>query len=359
MRHRDDYEICLFHSTHIDEIVDVLEYLWGNDKKGNLKHFDWKYIQNPYRKKPLGVVTLYKGKVVAFRGYFATKWKTGARGNEILFLIPGDTVVHATHRKKGLSVAMGKFAMKEYEQHYRLFLNFTAWKNSAPGYLRMGYKPLAEKAYMIRYKPFGLIKSILAKKHIGRSGRGKITFGTFDTITVSDTPKPNEMSNIVSATENEDNKLQLVRDAEFYQWRFNSNKNRYVFYYDLGENEELQGYVVLGIDEEKWWGGLLDFGETDGHSITKILTHIIKNEKINALTIYNFSPTTEQLKIFEKTGFKRNTLERLVKKNILGEWPLYLRPIKALPQENDWNLNGLDITKIENWNIKEICSDAV
>ncbi len=66
------YDIKLYRSDLMSQVVNLLQHLWGDDTGGNLPYFKWKYIDNPYTEHPPGIVALYKGNVIAFRGYFAT-----------------------------------------------------------------------------------------------------------------------------------------------------------------------------------------------------------------------------------------------------------------------------------------------
>jgi len=84
----------------------------------------WKYDDNPYTESPLGIMALYKGKVVGFRGYFATRFQIKGKNDKIISLCPGDTCVHPDHRRKGLSVAMGNRASEEYSGKYLFFFEF-------------------------------------------------------------------------------------------------------------------------------------------------------------------------------------------------------------------------------------------
>ena len=70
-----DYEIQHYHFEFYPQVVDLLKYLLGSDNDNNRDYFKWKYDDNPYTEVPLGIVALYQGKVVGFRGYFATRFR--------------------------------------------------------------------------------------------------------------------------------------------------------------------------------------------------------------------------------------------------------------------------------------------
>jgi GNAT superfamily N-acetyltransferase len=232
-----DYQIGLYQRDQMIEVVTLLhENLWG-DRKPNFSYFQWKYHDNPYAREPLGVTATHGGAVVGFRGYFATQWYIGSEERRTTILVPGDTVVHPEHRRKGLSVAMGNFAMERFASNYPVFLNMTAGKNSVPGYLRMGFAPLHDKAL---FRKSGLVRDakviwtdILKKrKKVGDVplGKSKISFGDFGDIVVSVDPRPEEMSRLASNTPKFPAKITLLQDRDFFRWRYANAKRKYAFY---------------------------------------------------------------------------------------------------------------------------------
>ena len=152
------YDLSLYSPETFHQVVEVLQYLWGDDFNNNLEYFKWKYDENPYVKVPLGVTALFNSRVVGFRGYFATKWHLPGQNREIIVLNPGDTVVHPDHQMQGLSVKMGRLAMDAYASEYNLFFNHSASAKSTPGYLRMGFVPLLAKSVLSRYSLAGLAR---------------------------------------------------------------------------------------------------------------------------------------------------------------------------------------------------------
>lgn len=60
------YDIIPYRSEFRDEVVNLLQYLWGEDSIANLSYFRWKYEENPYSDAPLGIVALCQGQIVGF-----------------------------------------------------------------------------------------------------------------------------------------------------------------------------------------------------------------------------------------------------------------------------------------------------
>ena len=217
-----DYTIALYSPESLHQVVDVLQYLWGDDFENNLDYFKWKYDENPYVKLPLGVVASIDACIVGFRGYFATKWHIPGQDREIIVLNPGDTVVHPDHRMKGLSMKMGRLAMDAYLAEYKIFFNHSATAKSTPGYLKMGFKPLLTKTMLLQYSLLGLARFLIMSQLKPDAVNRKIVLGEFDQITVSDTPRPKDMSALIANQTSNDGRISLLQDEVFYQWRYNN-----------------------------------------------------------------------------------------------------------------------------------------
>lgn len=351
------YEISQYRPHLMSQVVNVLRYLWGDDHNRNLSYFRWKYDENPYTEHPLGIVALHKGKVIGFRGYFATRWQIYEKKDTIIVLCPGDTCVHPDHRRKRLSLAMGNMAMYEYASKYRVFLNLSAGKNSVPGYLRMGFIPLFDKVYMTRCNLFALVRFILTANKSTKSYGGKIAFGDFGDIEVRDCPRPEEMHAVISRQEYKDQRIILYQDEEFFSWRYNNKMYKYVFYYCRQDNITT-GYIVLRITKNARRAYIVDYAANDSKTLRKMLKFIIKMKHFDILSIYHFSLEGNFVQIFNNLHFKTNGLIQIIERKSRGEWPLLVRPVKRNYAESDCFIEELDIRRIENWAIKAICSDG-
>ena len=351
------YEIKLYQPSLLPQVVGLLSLLWGDNHDQNISYFRWKYHDNPFTENPLGIVALHNGKVVGFRGYFATKWQIGREDSDLTFLSPGDAVVDPAHRLKRLSVIMGEFAMDEYEPKYKLFFNFSASIISVPGNLRMKFIPIVDKYYLNRGNILGLLKFILTMKNKKKLYEGKITFGDFGNITVSDSPKPKEMAAVANRQGYDGQKIKLLQNEDFFRWRFSNKRKKYAFYYYRNDNI-ITGYVVINVSGNNKRGYISDFCADDSATIEKILAFILNKKHFEIVSIYNYSLTDAISPILRKLHFKTNSLTRIIEKRKKGEVPLFVRPVRHDYSETDCFINGLDIRKINSWEIKEICSDG-
>jgi GNAT superfamily N-acetyltransferase len=342
------------------QVIDLMQYLWGSDPTRNRSYFEWKYEANPHTKSPLGIVALQEGLVVGFRGYFAVRFEVTGRNDYILVLCPGDTCVHPDYRRQGLSVKMGSVAMREYADQYRIFLNTSCSQNSLPGYLKMGFLPLASKVYVTHSTLFGLVRYVIAGPRGDASPveASRIRFGSDGDILVSPMPRPEEMSALVARQAQSEGRFGLVQDATFFQWRFGNPRGKYVFYYWL-QDGVTTGYVVLSLSLNNRRGHIVDYASTGGRAMQEILSYIIKSKQFDLLSIYGFCLDDGLWQALKGSGFTADSLVRTLERKLYGELPLLVRPVKENYAEADCFVEGLDIRRIENWSFKPIFSDAV
>lgn len=298
------YNINLFEQT-----MKCLEFLYGSELVKNTKYIKWKYHDNPYTEKPLGIIAMHDGEVIGFRGYMALKWQVN--GREFKLLCAGDTVVKPEHRRKGLSVRMGYRAFEEYESEYKAILNFSGGTNSHPGYYKLGFVPLLDK-----------IDMYLQKEEVPK-----------------EQPEISNQPNVNTVTE--PNKISLVQDDKFHNWRFKNPRHEYKFYYH-GQDFILVSKKDTGVRT------ILDYSENSIKNFNTILQHITGEKWYYWLYIKKYSNSKRVRKSLNDFGFQE-------KKNITN--PILVRPTKKDYSEEDWFIEGLDIRNPENWKLREVCSD--
>jgi len=352
-----EYNISLYSPESLHQVVGLMQYLWGYDFDNNLNYFKWKYDENPYAKVPLGMVASIDSSIVGFRGYFATKWHIPSKDREIIVLNPGDTVVHPDHRMKGLSVKMGRMAMEVYASEYSILLNHSTSAKSTPGYLKMGFKPLLAKTILSKYNSLGLSTFLIMSRLKPDAVKEKVVFGHSGQFTVSDKPRPEDMSVIIANQPRDDSRISLMQDEVFYRWRYNNQRNSYVFYY-YKERQTIDSFIVVRLSRNGRRGYICDYGAIDNHSFNKILKFIIKKKHFDVLSIYNLNIPPHLYKIFSSAGFREKNILRSIEQKINGVWPILIRPVNRNVNEADWFTGGIDLRQKDSWVLKEICSDS-
>lgn len=352
------YDICAYSPNMQSQILDVLSFLWDKDRKAREEYFKWKYIDNPHADHPLGIVALRKDRVVGFRGYFATRFEIADKAKDLIVLVAGDTCVHPDFQRRGLSVSMGDKAIEIFSGQYRLFLNMTTTPPSLPGYLKLGFQPLAKRAYVSHYTVPGLTRYLLTYKRHPSDEKRKTALGAFGPVIISEHSMPEAMARICAEQTTRNRRLRPLKDETFFRWRFLNPFNTYRFYY-FRQNSEIKGYVVIGFSSNRRRAYILDYADSDGESVGNILRCMIQNKQFDILSVYRFSIRDETEKMLRDLDFKATGIMRRLEQKKTGELPVLIRPVRKIYGEADWKIDGLDVRNIRNWLLPEICSDSV
>jgi hypothetical protein len=356
-----EYQVTQFRPEHLPGVLDVLGGLWKFDLDTRGKLFHWKYLENPSCTQPLGVVALHGDRVAGFRGYFANRYYVAPGGSDFVLLHPCDTCVDPGHRNRNLSVAMGNFAKEQYAADYRLFMNTTCSKNSLPGYLKMGFLPLASKVQWTRHgaNPINWVRGRQAQapRPLAES---RIRSGRFGEIQVTTSPMPEQMALLAESAGSAALQIRPRQDRRFFEWRYRNPVRKYVFYF-LMSGDSVRGYVVVGVSPNNLQGEILDYGPSGGGVVPAILRYIIRSRAFVQLSVYRYGADEELVTALQQLGFSADPPWRRITGRRTGEanaLPLLLRPIPESYGERDLVVEGLDVRQLENWGLKPICSDA-
>lgn len=350
-----EYEIRPVLRGDFPRVADLLRHLTRADSSWNRHYLTWKYLDNPFVDRPLGIVALAGREVVGFRGYYATPWQVPASGYETLVLSPGDTCVHPGHRRKGLSVAMGRAAMQELHPDYRIFLNMTAGASSVPGYLQMGFVPLHDKS-RLTLTSFGRWARALPR--FRGSVLGGFEFGEFGDIVVSPDPLHEEMGRVAMGLSSSEARLTPLQDERFFRWYFRAPRMNHVFYY-AREHGRVTGYVVLRVAASGQLATITDYSRRSFDAVARILRFLARSRTFGLIWIYSFTPNPELRRLLRPLGFCGDGAIERVRRRMNRVWPLLVRPVRANPEDEDWFVERLDIREISSWEIREIRSDAI
>jgi hypothetical protein len=350
------YEIGHYRPEHRDGVVRVLGQLRGGDAAANGRYLAWKYEQNPHAEQLLGIVALHQGQVVGFRGYCPARWRIGQR-QSMRVLAPGDTCVDARHRRKGLSVAMGKLAMADYAADYRLFLNLSCTRTSLPGYLRLGFAPLADKVYLSCYDSPGLARYLLASQVPRTFAAANIRYGQFDDVTVSAAPLPAQMASLIARRADAGNRIHLCQEEDFFRWRFAGPGDKFVFYYRrLGD--DTIGYLVVAVTSGGHRGYVIDHADSDGESCGRLYEFVSDRGDFSVLSVFAHGVDAPLAEVLRRIGFHAGGIMGALEKRVRGNLPILVRPVRAEPSADDWLIDGQDVRETGNWAIKGVCSDS-
>ena len=359
----NNYEIELYRPDYISGVSDVQKYLYGLGREATAEYFHWKYEENPYADEPLGIVAVYKGKIIGYRGYFVTKWEIGNKDITALILSSSDVIVRPDHRRRGLFRAMTEMALSEYEHRgYAGYINLTSNQYSTPGELQLGWVNIATRKTLRKYGLTGLVKYFLIQKmHLGIKGFN-LKQGRFGNIEITYKLKPEEMCSVLGHQDYKTDKIRLFRDVDFLRWKYRNNFKRYIFCYSW-EDDLVTGYLVLGVTryspENTNKANIIDFAQLREGTIHKILGHITSESHSNIFDLWSYDTEDTLISDFKDHRFSEHDLILKIQKRLRGERYLLVRPIKKNYDEKDWFIHGFDMRDPANWEIGEVCAEAI
>lgn len=342
MEPTEEYEIIPYRPEFLEQVTKVLVDLWGRNIKNSHTYFKWKYDNNPYVDRPLGIIALHKNKVIGFRGYFAEDWQAGNK--RIKVLIAGDTCVHSNHRRKGISIVMGNKAIEEFGPEFDLFMNFAVTPKAVRGYEKLGFLPLANRYMLDR---------VTQRTDVGDRAfpiERWVKSAEFDDVIVTLEPKVQEMYKLV-LNEPISKQFSLVQDKKFFEWRFrNDTRNIYLFCYYVKDGV-IQDYIVFGTPDHYGKGVILDYTEHNIGGFKRMIEFAISKKFYHKIQIGGYGLTESVNQCLKDLGFNYTTHTHK------AAVPLFIRTSAKDPTEKDWFIEGLDIRNIENWKIRGICSE--
>ena len=351
-----EYEITGYRPQYKEETVRFLSFMWGQDHVRNLLHFGWKYEQNPFAKGPECYLALDHGQVVGFLGFFVNRWLVGGPHSELSIPVGSDLIVHPEYRDKGLMRALHEAAFKELPERYPIILVFSPNKDSTPRALSLGFSALTDIKRLRKYRLSWLVKRKAQGTSPSPAGNSGPKLGTFGPIEVKAKPLPGPLSVFNRRRVGEGKKIALLKDEDFFAWRFESERRKYLFYY-YWENKELKGYLVLRTTGYPPSGVILDFEQTETAVFDELLRFVIGHANWSTLTVWDLDLDREIRRSLRKRKFiPSGWVERVLRRSQADPCVL-IRPSKKDFSASDFYVRGLDLRKTENWEFKEMCSD--
>ena len=336
-------------------VAELLCHLTGAEPGWNRDYLRWKYLDNPFSPRPLGFVAVVDGDVVGFRGFHATPWQVGTSGCRTLVLSPGDTVVHPSHRRRGLSLTLGRAAMRRLHPEYRIFLNLTANALSLPGYLRLGFRPLEEKSRLTLIRPLRWVRASLRS---GGAVCAGLMPGEYGDIVVSPQPVPVELARVGAENPPVQPRLFPAPDERFFRWYVRAPGSNHLFCYARNEGR-IVAYVVLRMVDSGQHATIIDYSGRDFPPVAEILRFLARSSSFATIGIYRCTPGPELTRLLHALGFREPGVLQRAKRRRYPILPMLVRAVREDPEEEDWLVEGLDIRETSSWDIREIRSDAI
>jgi len=225
----------------------------------SMEHWDWKHLQNPLASSdPEVIVAVDNGKIIGTRPFLPAEMWLGNK--KVKAAQHCDTMVHPDYQGKGIFNRMGQFAIRYLKDNgYALSYGFPG-PMSRPGFLKQGYRIVAETENMFRVvHPQKLLSYKLGNKPLA----GGLGF-FYDIVLSSQTKKPTRLSDsfqvevfdrFTDDLKNVDDLrdksgINLVRSEKYLRWRFDRNPDHNYRYVIAKREGKLWGYAVVSVQQQ-------------------------------------------------------------------------------------------------------------
>lgn len=309
-----------------EEILNLLDTVFSSQQmvknlSRGLSFWNWKYEKNPFGQTKLHKIT-HGDKIIGC----GTLWpfQFVLKGKELRAYQPCDTVVLKEYRGKGLFSKLNRKRISDAELEAVDFLFNFPNSQSLPGYIKMGWVFVGKIEWYVKIlQPVKVFSAIYSKSK----------------SEILDVPERYHIKSKNNITDNSFsiNRISLIKNEEFFSWRFKNHPNR--------------NYGILNIQEHFAIFTLMKKGEmiemvivefnVSADFISKMLNLIVKEAKLlNVSYIALANPN-----IPSKWEFHRNLFFFIKKKNFV------VRAINAkLPPE---------IFKFSYWNFSLALHDSI
>ncbi|AGB39625.1 GNAT family N-acetyltransferase [Natronococcus occultus] len=218
----DAYEIRPYEPADRDAFLGLFEDVLGG--RMGADWFAWKYEANPYADGVPIVLAEQGDELVGARAFFPLRLAAGEDGYDAFQ--PCDTMVHPDHQRKGLFTRMTERAIERYADDVDLYFNFPNHQ-SLPGNRKLGWRIVGERESYYRIQnPTAWIPQLDPVEPIARavaSGYGSIRDRLADTgAGLKRTHYDGIPTATLAALAGVETipAFHVVRDEQFYEWRF-------------------------------------------------------------------------------------------------------------------------------------------
>lgn len=325
--------------------------------------FEWKYERSPsVADVPIVVAVTETGTVVAARPQVPLEMTVGREQPLALFF--SDTVVHEDHRRRGLFTRTTAHALAHYSStRARFAFNFPN-ALSEPGYRQMGGEFVQELPTHYRVqnprsfadRDAGLPKRVLLAVagrmlSVARSTRRAVRRDANDVRTIRyEQPDPDRLAALADTTTTE--RAHALRDAAFFDRRFENPRYQYHVYYAERDGEDV-GAVVTGTGRKG--SGLvtnvmepvpIDSTQRSDEVVRALLATVVADRR--DADVLAFAGETIDRSTLRSYGFIAD-----------DTWPMstVASPSRHLVYdlagdgEQAWTVGGLDLRRADSWEL--------
>jgi GNAT superfamily N-acetyltransferase len=372
------YEVTHYRRAHKEQVLRLLTPLWGGNAALNRSYFEWKYERNPYIRDPAICLALHRGEVVGTFGLVGARWRLGTAGPTQDLPFTDDLVVASAHRRRGLASsliqAVGAYSA-ELGYPYLLCLRanaITTQISRSAGYRNIGAlgpvdlkRDLRDPLSTVRqrlggtrflwrfaHSPQLLMPSdrwpfrILDRPAVGHGPRRA------SRVSIGRTPLPDAMAELVERLPRDD-RIQHVRDREYFEWVFSNPRMEYRFVY--WTRERLEGYLVLHqilpprAGAQTW---VSDWEGTSDDTRQELLQAAVSG-RFARLMSWTATVAGSAEAMLSEHGFEETEHEARAQ----GQPASLIRPTRDEELHHEWALDGRQLMDMNNWKFRPLDQD--
>ncbi|MEW6144884.1 MAG: hypothetical protein AB1598_07700 [Thermodesulfobacteriota bacterium] len=365
--------------NHIDQIARLKTINWGLDFDVFRSYAKWNYLDRPHSKPPLIYFVRLGEETVAMRGAYETTWQVNNASPRFHAFCSADLLILQEYRNKGLYKEFASYVMEDLcKMGVRYFFSFTATPLNSIISLSIGWKAIGkinvmEKQFQTnRSKAISLAKNLAGPRAIQLLKKARLNLilkrrrkddpqknDVIDnrartqlpsSITLENRPRPLEMARLVDSTRPKD-KITLVRDESFFDWRYNNplSKYRFLYWYDDG----LKGYLVLQSHlyslESLGTYNIFELEAINSSVKIDLLNAVISIINEGSITVWTNMLDQDSYEFLVSNGFKEKNSAKIINETTRT---MLIRPIGK--HDDKIEFQGLNLLDADNWDFKMI-----
>lgn len=347
-------EIKPFSSEYAKQCADLEQYLWKEDEQGREARFDWAYSKCPANEKALCVIAVDENdEVMGFRGYFLNKYVIG--NVETLVAQLSDTVVSDKARRQGIFQKMTNYSLQYLKDNgVSSIINLSPSWPPYFGYKKIGFEDLHQ--FHSKYK-FGIvniiIEKILKKNRTKWSERNETTRSINGlTLHINQGVDDYIIAQIINLSST--SRIHSTLNFDILKWRTMRPGKHYVYAYSVDKLGKLHGFMMFRTTDYYHYD--LGLFLSDDRDTFAQLFHLFKKEfKPATVAAWDFAIDEVSHKMLKRIGMVSIPFINKIRKNP----PVLVRTLQTDKEGNlDWFINGVDIRKVENWQINKMDLDS-
>jgi GNAT superfamily N-acetyltransferase len=212
------YEVRPFQDEDSNQVLDLLTLALGPGMVGERSStfFRWKHVRTPFGGSFM-LVADRGGQIIGFRSFM--RWRFLAAGGEWRAVSPVDTATHPDFQRLGVFSRLTQAALEALRDDTDLVFN-TPNENSAPGYLKMGWKQVGRVPVTVQIcQPLHFASRLLLGRSVTQ-GAGLPAAIHAETAASVLRTESGQIAEFLADTDTPSDRLRTRRTLEYLQWRY-------------------------------------------------------------------------------------------------------------------------------------------